>query len=129
MRVSSSVIHLVDDDPGVRATLARLVISGGYSVRTYASGKELLDAADTLAGDCIILDIDMPDVDGFAVNRALADRSIDIPVVLMTGAGDHTVLALKAGVANFMQKPFGRDELLSVLHRLVPQRCVEGAAA
>ncbi len=69
----------------------------------------------------------MPGIDGFAVHRALADRSIDVPVVLMTGAGDLTVLALKAGVASFMQKPFGRDELLSVIEQLVPHYAGEAA--
>jgi two-component system, LuxR family, response regulator FixJ len=115
------MVHLVDDDAGVRGTLARLVASGGYDVTVYASGRELLNAADGLDGGYILLDIDMPGADGFAVHRALTERSIKVPVVLMTGSGDLTVLALKAGVADFLQKPFGRAELLSVLdHLAVP---------
>lgn len=121
------MVHLVDDDAGVRGTLARLVASGGYEVTLYASGRELLDAADGLDGGCILLDVDMPGADGFAVHRALTERSIKVPVVLMTGSGDLTVLALKAGVADFLQKPFGRAELLSVLdHLAVP--CGVGAS-
>lgn len=116
--MNTGLIHLVDDDAGVRGTLSRLLVSGGYSVRAYASGSELLDSAEMLEGGCIILDVDMPGADGFAVHRALLDRSIDIPVMLMTGAGDLTLLALKAGVAYFLQKPFGRSELLSVLDQL-----------
>jgi two-component system response regulator FixJ len=115
--VGKGLVHLVDDDEAVRGTLARLLVSGGYSVKEYASGAELLDSADSLDGGYVLLDINMPEVDGFAVTRALADRSIDVPVVMMTGSGDLTVLALKAGVAQFMQKPFGRGELLSVLDR------------
>jgi two-component system response regulator FixJ len=116
--VNTELIHLVDDDAGVRGTLERLLVSGGYSVRTYPSGQALLDVADDLQGRCVILDVDMPGADGFAVHRALAERSIDIPVVLMTGSGDLSLLAFKAGVACFMQKPFGRDELLAVLDKL-----------
>lgn len=127
--MEQAVIHLVDDDAGVRGTLARLLVSGGYSVKAYASGEELLDAADALEGGCIILDVDMPGTDGFAVHRALLDRSIDIPVMLMTGSGDLTLLALRAGVAYFLQKPFGRSELLAVLDQLCERPCLNEALA
>jgi two-component system response regulator FixJ len=123
--VNTELIHLVDDDAGVRGMLERLLVSGGYSVRTYPSGEALLDVAEDLQGRCVILDVDMPGTDGFAVHRALAERSIDIPVVLMTGSGDLSLLALKAGVACFMQKPFGRGELLSVLDNLRAHSCIE----
>ena len=93
----SKLIHLVDDDAAVRGTLARLLASGGYDVREY---------------------VDMPEPDGFAVTRMLAERAIEVPVVMMTGGGDLTLLAFRAGVAQFMQKPFGRTELLSVLDAL-----------
>ena len=118
---SKGLVHLVDDDAGVRATLARLLASGGYSVREYGSGSELLAAADSIDGGCVLLDINMPDPDGFAVHRHLCERSIDAPVIMMTGSGDLTVLAFKSGAADFLQKPFGRCELLSVLDQLVPR--------
>lgn len=117
--MADPLVHLVDDDAGVRGTLARLLASGGYQVREYETGAALLAAVDALRGTCILLDINMPEPDGFAVHKALCERSIDIPVILMTGSGDLTVLALKAGVADFLQKPFGRGELLSVIGQLV----------
>jgi two-component system, LuxR family, response regulator FixJ len=116
--VTGPLVHLVDDDAGVRGMLARLLASGGYRVREYESGRQFLDNKEALDGACILLDITMPEPDGFAVHRALADRSIDIPVIMMTGSGDLTVVALKAGVADFLQKPFGRGELLSVIGQL-----------
>ena len=116
--MDSPLVHLVDDDAVVRGTLARLLVSGGYAVKEYASGAELLEAADGLAGGYVLLDVNMPEPDGFAVAKMLADKSIDVPVIMMTGSGDLTVLALRAGVAQFMQKPFGRCELLSVLDQL-----------
>ena len=121
------MIHLVDDDAAVRGTLARLLVSGGYEVREYASGMELLEGAGTLDDGYILLDIDMPEADGFAVARALKERSVDVPVVMMTGAGDLTILALKAGVAEFIQKPFGRSELLSLLDQVAAERLVTEA--
>jgi len=118
MPMTGSTIHLVDDDAMVRMTLARLLRSGGHEVIEYGSGGELLAAADTLDHGCILLDIDMPGHDGFAVQRELARRSVGLPVIMMTGSGDLTVVALKAGVADFMEKPFGRSELLSVIEQL-----------
>ena len=121
--MNKPLIHLVDDDDAVRGTIARLLHSGGYRVREYASGRELLAAAAALDDrDCILLDINMPDVDGFAVHRALADKAVHLPVIMMTGSGDLTILAFKAGVADFMQKPFGRGELLSVLDQISIQQ-------
>lgn len=121
--MGKALVHLVDDDAAVRGTIARLLVSGGYRVREYASGRELLDALDRLDGDgCILLDINMPDTDGFAVQRALADKRIELPVIMMTGSGDLTILAFRAGVAEFMQKPFGRGELLSIIDQISTQQ-------
>ena len=117
--MSELLIHLVDDDEAVRTTLARLLVLSGYAVREYASGAELLDAADGLEGDCILLDLNMPEADGFAVHQALKDRSINIPVIMMTGAGVLPESPLEAGIAGVIQKPFRRAELLSLLDALV----------
>ena len=122
MPVSKALVHLVDDDDGVRGTLARLLVSGGYAVREYESGQALLAATGEMDTGFVLLDINMPGIDGFAVSRALAERSIDLPVIMMTGSGDLTLLAFKAGVADFLQKPFGRGELLSVLDQLANDR-------
>jgi two-component system response regulator FixJ len=121
--VSAGPIHLVDDDADVRMTLSRLLRSGGYAVNEYGSGEELLASADSLDTGCILLDISMPGQDGFADRRALAERSVALPIVMMTGSGDLIVLALKAGSAEFMQKPFGRGELMSVLEQLSVEGC------
>lgn len=116
--LSSGPVHLVDDNADVRATLARLLRSGGYVVREYGSGQELLESTDQLRSGCILLGISLPGQDGFAVHRALAERPVDLPVIMMTGSGDLTLLAIKAGASDFMQKPFGRGELWSVLEQL-----------
>lgn len=113
--MKKTLIHLVEDDAALRGMLVRLLQSGGYEVRQYCSGTDLLNNIGSGDEGCILLDINMPEPDGFAVQRALADKGIGIPVVLMTGAGDLSLMALKAGAADFMQKPFGRGELLSVL--------------
>ncbi|MDP9421472.1 MAG: response regulator [Pseudomonadota bacterium] len=125
--MEKSIVHLVDDDPTVRSTLTRLLASGGYRVRTYASGAELIAAADQLIEGCILLDINMPEANGFAVTKALKERGVELPVVMMTGAGDLTLLAWQAGVAAFVPKPFGRKEILSVLDEITEGQFVATA--
>lgn len=117
--MDKALVHLVEDDPVVRSMLTRLLESGGYKVRQYSSGADLLEIADSLDCGCVLLDINMPEPDGFAVKRALGDMRVTLPVIMMTGSGDLTVLAMRAGVADFMQKPFGRSELLSVLNEVM----------
>jgi two-component system response regulator FixJ len=115
--VSNFLVHLVDDDDAVRQSLARLLALGGYAVEQYASGAALLEAADRLGSGCVLLDLNMPDADGLAINAALKERSIDIPVIIMTGAGDLTSMASQAGIAAVIQKPFRRAELMSLLDK------------
>jgi two-component system, LuxR family, response regulator FixJ len=122
--MSKAIVHLVDDDTTVRNMLTRLLLSGGYEVREYGSGAELIAATDRLTDGCILLDINMPEPDGFAVKRMLSDRGIDLPVIMMTGSGDLTLLAMKAGVDELMMKPFGRSELLSVLDQISAEKCL-----
>lgn len=126
--MDKGIVHLVDDDPSVRGTLARLLISGGYTVRVYASGAELIDAAASLNTGCILLDVNMPGLDGFDVQKALGEREVHLPVVMMTGAGDLTLLAWKAGVAGFIPKPFGRSEILAVLEQAATEQFVVAAS-
>ena len=77
--MQKTVVHLVDDDAAVRGTLARLLASGGYRVVEYASGRALLDAAQGIDSGYILLDINMPEPDGFAVQKALGERAIEVP--------------------------------------------------
>jgi two-component system response regulator FixJ len=119
--MGKALVHLVEDDSVVRSMLTRVLQSGGYRVEQYSSGAEFLQIADGLTDGCILLDINMPEPDGFAVQRALTQMGIRLPVIMMTGSGDLTLLAMRAGVADFMQKPFDRGELLSVLSEVLPQ--------
>jgi two-component system response regulator FixJ len=122
--VGKRLVHLVEDDATVRAMLTRLLESAGYAVRPYESGRALIDAIGTagagLEQGLILLDVRMPEPDGFAVRSALVRRGVELPVVMMSGSGDLTLLARQAGASDFMQKPFGRAELLDVLGQPAP---------
>lgn len=111
------LVHLVDDDEAVRRSASFMLRTSGYSVKTYASGSDLLAAATALDPGCILLDVRMPVVDGLEVQQELKDRNIRLPVIVMTGHGDVgvAVQAMKAGAVDFIEKPFEVAVLLGAL--------------
>ena len=111
------VVHLVDDDAAIRRSVGFMLKTSGYRVESYESGSELLKASSHLDAGCILLDIRMPGMDGLEVQRALQDKGVSFPVIIMTGHGDVTlaVKAMKAGAVDFIEKPFEKDALLGSL--------------
>ena len=93
--------------------------SAHYQSRPFASGSDLVESLDELKPGCVLLDIRMPDMDGFQVMAELANRGIDWPVVVMTGHGEVPVAvrAMKLGAVDFLEKPFEEDVLLGSLDR------------
>jgi two-component system response regulator FixJ len=109
--MTAPTIHVLDDDPGVRRSLDRLLTAVGYRTRLYDSALALIEAAPGLSG-CILLDVRMPDMDGLSVHERLAGSPC--PVILMTGHADvgMAIQAMKAGAVDFLEKPFPEDKLL-----------------
>ncbi|OGS56023.1 MAG: hypothetical protein A3J40_05435 [Erythrobacter sp. RIFCSPHIGHO2_12_FULL_63_10] len=116
--MANKLVHLVDDDDAVRKSLGRLLVSGGYDVKEYRSGDAFLNSLNAIDHGLILLDINMPGKDGYSVLQTLSNKGYDLPAIMMTGSGDLTLLALKSGAVDLMQKPFGRSELLSTLERV-----------
>jgi two-component system response regulator FixJ len=114
----TGVVHVVDDDAAVRDSLALLLQSAGLDVRTYPSGAQLLAASPIPGCGCILTDVRMPDIDGLTLQRRLAELGNPLPVIVMTGHGDVpiAVAALKAGAADFLEKPFDEERLIQVVN-------------
>ncbi|WP_342051493.1 response regulator transcription factor [Cupriavidus sp. OTU4054] len=116
---TTHAIAIVDDDEAVRVAVGRLLRSFDFRVELYASGPDLLDAPciDTLS--CIISDVQMPAMSGFAVCQALRARGCEVPVILMTAfAGDNMEQnARAAGATQFLSKPFDEDDLIHCIER------------
>jgi two-component system, LuxR family, response regulator FixJ len=113
-----SLVHVVDDDQGVRESLAFLLQSAGLTVRTYDSAAAFLAVAKGLASGCVLTDVRMPgEMDGLALQRHLAALGGSLAVVVMTGHADVPIAveALKAGARDFLEKPFDEDRLLTVV--------------
>jgi two-component system response regulator FixJ len=113
-----ALVHVVDDDQGVRDSLAFLLQSAGFAVRTYDSAAALLAVASGLASGCVLTDVRMPGgMDGLTLQRHLTALGGNLAVVVMTGHADVPIAveALKAGARDFLEKPFDEDRLLAVV--------------
>ncbi|MBN1489002.1 MAG: response regulator transcription factor [Phycisphaerae bacterium] len=111
-------VFIVDDDPGVRQMIARMVRSVGLSPRAFASTREFLDAYDPGAGGCLVLDVRMPDESGLELQERLAEMGVAVPIVFITGHGTvpSSVRAMKRGAVDFIEKPFDDQVLLDAIH-------------
>ena len=123
MNESVSQIYVVDDDISVREALARLIKSAGLSVKTFATAQEILAALQNEAPSCLVLDMLLPDINGLELQRQLATRDIQIPIIFLTGHGDipMSVRAMKAGALNFLTKPFQDEYFLETIRNAITQ--------
>ncbi len=110
-------VFIVDDDQSIRESLALVLRLEGYRSRTFASGEEFLASCPADAAGCVIVDLRMPGMSGLDVQRSLAERSIDLPLIFMTAFGDvaTTRAALKAGAVDFLEKPVEEAALLDLV--------------
>jgi FixJ family two-component response regulator len=112
-------VFIVDDDPSVREGLTSLIRSAGLRVLAFASGREFLRHERSAFPACLILDIRLPELGGFDLQRMLAESGRQIPIIFITGHGDipMSVRAMKAGAVDFLPKPFRDEELLSTIRQ------------
>jgi K+-sensing histidine kinase KdpD/CheY-like chemotaxis protein len=112
-----STILVVDDEAVIRETLERLLSSEGYAVASANSGTEGLAKAAELVPDLVLLDVVMPDLDGFEVCRRLRSDPLlaEVPVVMVTALGERgaRLKGFEAGADDFVSKPFDNAELLA----------------
>ncbi|MCB1704372.1 MAG: response regulator transcription factor [Halioglobus sp.] len=128
---SAHTIGLVDDEPGVLRALQRLLVGEGFEVRPYGSAEELLLSGDVRDLDCLILDVNMPGLDGLELQARLQEDCVSVPVVFLTGTGDipASVRAIKAGAVDFLTKPVDSSNLLAVIRESIGQyAAVKGEA-
>lgn len=111
----SKLVYIVDDDDAVRDALSLLVESAGYEVEAFETAVSALESCRTGSPACIITDIRMPEMDGFEFQKKLSEGHVGTPVIVITGHGDVplAVRAMKAGAADFIEKPFTDEAILS----------------
>ncbi len=118
------VVAIVDDDASVRQSMLRLIRSFGYSAEAFGSGDEFLRSPTAAETACLLLDVRMPSMDGLEVQRRLAEKDAEVPVVFITGQAtdDEERCARRAGAVDFLRKPVGRATLLDVLQNLTRRK-------
>src|SRR5579863_1376011 len=110
--------HVIDDDDDARESLAFLLSTSDVAVETYPSAKAFLEVAEEARG-VVVTDVRMPEMDGLELVKRLAELGISLPVIVMTGHGDVplAVEAMKAGVLDFIEKPFDDETMLSAIRK------------
>lgn len=116
-------VYLVDDDPSVLKSLARLLSFEGFRVHSCGSGPALLQQVTAQSCGCIVADLRMPGMDGLELQAALAGLKCRMPVIFLTGAGDitSTVRAMRGGAADFIEKCAPKAVLLDAIRRALDQ--------
>lgn len=119
---ATAVVHVVDDDPDMRDSLAWLMRSVGLAVETYVSAHDFLTRFDFgSTPGCLVFDVRMPGTSGLELYEALVSRGQGMPVVFMTAFADvpMAIRAMKSGAVEFVEKPFNRQALLERVQRAV----------
>jgi two-component system response regulator MprA len=114
-------ILVVDDEPAVRASLARVLDQAGYQVSVAVDGRDALHQVALDHPDAVVLDVVMPGIDGIEVTRSLRSGRDRTPVLLLTARAEVSdrVRGLDAGADDYLTKPFALDELLARLRALL----------
>ena len=117
MSETVSQIYVVDDDLSVREAVGRLIRSAGLDVKTFATAQEILANLGKEMPSCLVLDIQLPDLDGFELQDELARKDMPVPIIFLTGHGDipMSVRAIKAGAVDFLTKPLNDEYLLEAI--------------
>ena len=125
------IAHVIDDDAAVRDSVQLLLECGGIEARPYASAETFLREAALDDDSCLIIDVDMPGIDGLELLDQLRANDINTPAIVITGAGitGSLVSATKHFDAMLLQKPFSPTELLSSVKIALGHFCVWVAVA
>jgi len=115
--MNSTIIYVVDDDVSVGRALSLLLNTHGFKVEAFTRAADFLAFRHPKIPSCLVLDIRLPTINGFALQQLMAERGIITPIIFITGHGDipMSVKAMKAGAIDFLPKPFTEKQLLNAI--------------
>jgi DNA-binding response OmpR family regulator len=116
-------ILIIDDEPGICLVVSTFLEKKGFTAIAAKSGKEGIGVANHLKPDLILLDINMPEMDGFAVLVKIRNSEVtaSIPVIMLTGRGDEMakISASALSCEDYISKPFELEELLDKVEKII----------
>lgn len=117
MSIERKLVHVVDDDEGVRRSLDFLLSNAGYEVLRWSAADAFLKGAERMVPACALIDIRMPGMDGLALQKEMQLQGFNFPVIILSGHGDiaMAVKAMQAGAVDFLQKPADRMAVLEAM--------------
>jgi FixJ family two-component response regulator len=125
-----ALIHVIDDDQGIRGALGSLLRSAGFETALYATTGDFLAAGIPDVASCLILDIRLRGENGLDFQDELVAHGHHIPIILITGHGDipMTVRGMKAGAIDFLPKPFSDEQMLAAVASAIDRSRIQRAA-
>jgi FixJ family two-component response regulator len=130
MLQTHATVFVVDDDAAVRRSLVRLLRSAGWNAEAFAAAGDLLEQAPFTGAGCVLLDVQMPGMNGLELQERMVEAGISLPVVFLTGKGDipMSVHAMKHGAVDFLVKPVEEAVLFEALDQAIRRQADEVAA-
>ena len=127
MNKNTQTVFIVDDDASFLATMSRWLRAFGYTVESFTSAADFLAHRTMEATGCVVADLEMPGIDGMALQAALAQSDNPLPIVFLTGYGDipTSVQAMRSGAEDFLLKTASKKELLSAIERALTRGLYE----
>jgi two-component system response regulator FixJ len=127
MASEQGLVHVIDDDEGLRESLVFLLRTANIEVKSFTSAAAFLDTLPDPALSCVITDVRMPGISGIDLLRRMKELKITVPVIVITGHGDVAlaVEAMKIGAVDFLEKPFDDEVLLASVEAALRQHSGE----
>jgi FixJ family two-component response regulator len=118
---TTPIVFIVDDDISVRESLEALIGTEGWQAECFASARDFLARPPAATPSCLILDVNLPDLNGLELQERMAGDRLGMPIIFITGYGDipMTVRAMKAGAAEFLTKPLAEDALIGAIQQAI----------
>jgi FixJ family two-component response regulator len=116
------MVFIVDDDVSVRESLELLIRCAGWQSQTFASAQEFLSHPRVFTPNCLILDVELPDINGLELQQQIGE-DYHPPIIFLTGHGDipSSVRAIRAGALDFLTKPWRAEQLLALVNMAIDQ--------
>jgi FixJ family two-component response regulator len=119
--IHKKIVGIVDDDPGLRKAIRRILSAFGYTTYAFDSAEAFLRTAATSKANCLVVDIQLGDISGVELVRQLTEIGFTFPIIFMTALDDETIRsqAMQLGCVDYLRKPFSADRLIEAIVKAI----------